>query len=64
MLYPLKMKKKIVIQLLNKKKVSDLKIKQTLTIEDLERKIDNFQIESYKKAYYNYYLKFNQLTNN
>ena len=63
MLYPLKMKKKIVIQLLNKKKVSDLKIKQTLTIEDLERKIDNFQIESYKKAYYDY-LKFNQLTNN
>ena len=57
------MRKKIVIQFLNKKKVSDLKIKQTLTIKDLERKIDNFQIESNKKAYYDYF-KFNQLTNN
>ena len=57
------MRKKFVIQFLNKKKVSDLQFKQTLTIEDLERKIDNFQIESYKKAYYDY-SKFNQLINN
>lgn len=57
------MRKKFVIQFLNKKKVSDLQFKQTLTIEDLEKKIGNFQIESYKKAYYDY-SKFNQLINN
>jgi len=36
------MRKKFVIQFLNKKKVSDLQFKQTLTIEDLEKKIGNF----------------------